>query len=312
MKHVISVGGGISSTYLLVDKVLTKYGRHNVIPVICALADENPDVWRLCDAVEKECKVKIQRIHGIVKSAPKFSPTLIDLVSQINSNAGLLMALSKGKYIQWAKKPISIWDVYFYTGMMGNPFADPCSRMLKRELMAAFMEKNFDKTDTILHVGITIDEVDRMLSIHANWNRQGWKVDADLLLSPEMTHEKQMELCFEKFGFIPMLYRLNFPHNNCGGFCIKAGKGQFARLLWHFRTLYLHHETMELLHQQTFNHTSTIMRDEWTKAGVRGATPLTLRQFRERMEAKWRGMLPGFDPFDGLEDTPGCKWCEAA
>jgi hypothetical protein len=283
-KHVISVGGGISSTYLLVDKVLSKYGRRNVIPVICALADENPDVWRLCDAVEKECKVKIQRIHGIVQA---------------------------GK-IQWTKKPISVWDIFFYEGMMGNPFADPCSRMLKRELMAGFMDKHFDKSNTVLHVGITADEIDRMLSIRANWNRQGWQVEADLLDTPGMTREKQMELCFQKFGFIPMLYRLDFKHNNCGGFCIKAGKAQMARLLYHSRPIYQHHETMELLHQQTFNHTSTIMRDEWTRAGVRGATPLTLRQFRERMESKWRGMLPGFDPFEELEDAPGCKWCEAA
>jgi hypothetical protein len=54
------------------------------------------------------------------------------------------------------------------------------------------------------------------------------------------------------------------------------------------------------------------MRDEWQRAGVRGADPLTLRQFRERMETKWKMLLPGFDPFDGLDETPGCKWCEAA
>ncbi len=311
MKHVISVGGGISSTYLLVDKVLTKYGRHNVIPVICALADENTDVWRLCDAVEKECKIKIQRIHGIVKHVP----TPLQAASMfINYKlpAWAWSIVAPHKEIRWTKKPVGIWDVFFYTGMMGNPFADPCSRMLKRELMAAFMESNFKKSDTVLHVGITADEIDRMLAIRANWNRQGWKVEADLLDSPEMTREKQMDLCFEKFGFIPLLYRLNFKHNNCGGFCVKAGKAQMARLLWHSRPNYLHHETQELLHQRIFNHTSTIMRDEWTRAGVRGATPLTLRQFRERMETRWKGMLPGFDPFDGLEDTPGCKWCEAA
>lgn len=311
MKHVISVGGGISSTYILVDKVLSKYGRRNVIPVICALADENPDVWRLCDAVEKECKVKIQRIHGIVKSIP----TPLQAASIFINNklpAWAWSIVAPHKQIRWTKKPISVWDVFFYTGMMGNPFADPCSRMMKRELMAAFMEKHFDKDDTVLHVGITASEIDRMLAIRANWNRQGWRVEADLADMPEMTREKQMDLCFEKFGFIPVLYRLGFNHNNCGGFCVKAGKGQFARLLWHFRPLYLHHEMMELLHQQTYNHSNTIMRDEWSRGGKRGADPLTLRDFRVRMESRWRNLLPGFDPFDGLDETPGCKWCEAA
>lgn len=283
MKHVVSIGGGISSTYLLLDKVLTKYGRCGVVPVICALSDENPDVWRLCDAVEKECRVKIQRIHGIVK----------------------------GGQIQWSKKPISVWDIYFNEGIIGNVFVDPCSRMLKRDLMAAFMKKHFTPADSVMHVGIGAHEIDRMMHIQNNWARHGWTVEADLIDEPELTREKQIELCQDKFGFVPVLYRLGFNHNNCGGFCIKAGKGQFARLLWHFRPIYLEHERMELIHQRMFGHTNTVMKDERSLKGVRTVTPLTLRAFRLRMEAQWAGMLPGFDPFDGLDETPGCVFCES-
>lgn len=275
MKHVISIGGGISSTWLLVDRVITKYGKENVTAVICALANEHPDLWRLVEAVEKKYGITIQRIG-------------------LNN------------------KTYDIWDVFMFTGMMGNPFADPCSRMLKREVMAAYMKANHKPEETVLHVGITADEIDRMLAIRANWQRQGWTVEADLANEPQIDKLTLLAMCEKEFGFVPAPYRLGMSHNNCGGFCVKAGKGQMARLLWYDRKTFLYHETMELWHQQIFDHKNTIMRDEWSRAGIRGADPLTLRQFRERMEAKWRGLLPGFGPFDGLDETPGCKWCEAA
>lgn len=276
MKHVISVGGGIASTWLLVDRVLAKYGKENVEAVICALANEHPDLWRLVEAVEKKYGITVKRIG-------------------LND------------------KTYNVWDIFFFTGMMGNAFADPCSRMLKREVMATYMKTNHPPADTVLHVGITKGEIDRMMSITANWKRNGYTVEANLADEPEISKATLLAMCEKEFGFIPKPYIWNPKgHNNCGMFCVKAGKGQMARLLYYDRPAYLEHERMELLHQQTFSHTSTIMRDEWTRAGKRGADPLTLRAFRERMEIRWRGLLPGFDPFDGLDETPGCRYCEAA
>lgn len=270
MKHVISVGGGISSTWLLVDRVVAKYGAENVTAVICPVENEHPDVWHLCDAVSRKYGIEIKRIG----------------------------------------QAYDIWQVFFKTRMMGNPFADPCSRILKREKMAAYMRTYHAPADTVLHVGITADEIDRMLAITANWKRQGYKVEADLADEPKLTRDVLIEMCKAEFGFVPQLYLEGFSHNNCGGFCIKAGKGQFARLLWYHRDLYLWHEYMEELHQRMFNHENTIMRDEWTRGGKRGADPLTLRDFRLRMESRWRGMF--LDPFEGLDDSDtGCKFCEA-
>jgi hypothetical protein len=103
-------------------------------------------------------------------------------------------------------------------------------------------------------------------------------------------------------------------HNNCGrgdkgvGFCVKGGQQEKAKLLWHDRKTYLYHETMELLHQQIFGHTNTIMK--WSRGGK--VEYITLRWFRLFMEARWRNMLPGFDPFEGLEETPACTFCESA
>jgi hypothetical protein len=271
MKHVISVGGGIASTWLLVDKVLAKYPREDVTAVICEVKNDHADMWRLIAAVEKQYDISIKRV-------------------------GL---------------GVDIWDIFFYTGMMGNPFADPCSRLLKREAMSNYMTANFNPFNTVLHVGITAGEIDRMMAIKANWTRKGWQVEADLADMPEIPRQELLAMCEQQFGFVPLLYRQGMKHNNCSGFCVKAGKAQMARLLFHSRALYLEHERMELLHQQTFNHQHTIMRDEWTRNGKRGADTLTLRAFRERMETKWSTMLPSFNPFDGLEETPACVFCES-
>lgn len=269
--HVISVGGGISSTWLLVDRVLSKYGRENCTAVICEVGNEHADVWRLVEAVEQKYSLKMVRLGP----------------------------------------PHNIWDVFFFTGMMGNVFADPCSRLLKRERMASYMTANHPPENTVLHVGITADEIDRLLSIKSNWGRRGYQVEADLTDEPVLTRETLMQMCESEFGFVPLLYRQGMKHNNCGGFCVKAGKAQMARLLWHDRATYLEHERMELLHQRVFDHQNTIMRDEWQRNGVRGANPLTLREFRLRMENKWASMLPGIDPFESLDETPGCRFCDA-
>jgi len=271
MHHVISIGGGISSTWLLVDRVLAKYPADSVHAVICPVENEHPDVWKLCDAVSARYHIPI---HRIGQSA-------------------------------------DIWQVFFEQRMMGNPFADPCSRILKREKMARYMSQ-YTPADTMLHVGITADEIDRMLAITRNWSKQGFKVQADLADEPLLNRDRLVEMCKQEFGFAPQLYLEGFSHNNCGGFCVKAGKGQMARLLYYHPDIYRYHERMEQTHQRFFCHDNTIMRDEWTRGGVRGADPLTLCDFRLRMQSKWANLLPGFDPFEGLDTMPGCKFCDAA
>ena len=43
----------------------------------------------------------------------------------------------------------------------------------------------------------------------------------------------------------PRLYKLGFMHNNCGGFCFKAGMGHFKLLLEKMPERYKYHEEKE-------------------------------------------------------------------
>jgi len=84
----------------------------------------------------------------------------------------------------------------------------------------------------------------------------------------------------------PRLYKMGFLHNNCGGFCIKAGQAHFAHLLKTMPDRYKFHEEKEqaMIARLTDNGASSahfsILKD---RRGGKMAT-LTLKMLRERIE----------------------------
>lgn len=268
MQHIISVGGGLSSTMELPRRVLDHADKSDCRFIMARLPNEDPDVWRLCEAVSADLGITIE-------------------------------------YIGLDKSP---WDIFWEEHMIGNSRIDPCSRRLKREVLAGWMKANCDPTNTILHLGITYHEIDRMIAVRANWHRQGWQVDAPLADDPWLTRERMMDACQERYGFIPRLYRWQFSHNNCGGACIKAGQAEWARLLWHLPDVYAWWEGEETRFRAAHGKDVSILRDR------RGGTtkPLPLSVFREQMEARWGPMRFTEPDLADLDPTPGCAWCEAA
>jgi hypothetical protein len=77
----------------------------------------------------------------------------------------------------------------------------------------------------------------------------------------------------------PRLYAMGFPHNNCGGFCVKAGQAHFAHLLRMMPERYAWHEAQEeALREKVGDH--SIMRD---RSGGKTSV-LTMKQLRERIQ----------------------------
>lgn len=84
----------------------------------------------------------------------------------------------------------------------------------------------------------------------------------------------------------PRLYDMGFPHNNCGGFCVKAGQSQFRLLLKTMPERYAEHERQEEELRQYLGKDVAILRRT-----IQGkAVPLTLRQLRLEAEVKARGL----------------------
>ena len=91
----------------------------------------------------------------------------------------------------------------------------------------------------------------------------------------------------------PRLYAMGFPHNNCGGFCVKAGQAHFRLLLEKMPERYAYHEAQEEALRRHLEKDIAVLRD---RSG--GETrPLTMRAFRERIQ--------GGDDYDRY-DWGGC------
>lgn len=110
---------------------------------------------------------------------------------------------------------------------------------------------------------------------------------------PCMTKDGMNEWCRSEGIRTPRLYEMGFPHNNCGGFCIKTGQSQFRLLLEKLPERYAFHEAQEEAIRVDLGNVS-ILRDR------RGGTtkPLTMKQFRERIQAG--------QPVSKCEEFGGC------
>ena len=170
------------------------------------------------------------------------------------------------------------WDVFEKEGMIGNSRAPLCSIRLKRELLDAWHRKHCLEMDSIIYVGLDWTEGHRL----ANLRREHptWRIEAPMMEEPIWDKCRMLDE-LGKIGIRrPRLYQLGFPHDNCGGFCVKAGQAQFALLLRTMPDRYAYHEAREERLRERIGDYS-VMKDR------RGGTvkPLTLRQLRQRIEA---------------------------
>lgn len=181
-----------------------------------------------------------------------------------------------------------IWEVFSDTKIMGNSRIDPCSRILKREPFKKYMEKWHSPESDTLHVGINWDEQHRLERMRRHW--APWKVEAPLCWEPLTTHADMLNYLKEHKIELPRLYKMGFPHNNCGGFCIKTGQAQMKLLLEKMPERYAYHEQKQ---EALFKELGK--KHGFIRQTINGELKyLTLKQFREQIEAN-PDMQMGFD-----------------
>ena len=169
------------------------------------------------------------------------------------------------------------WQVFNDEGMMGNSQADLCSRILKRELLDKWHRAHCLEMTSTLYVGIDWTEEHRLTRLR--WRKPGWRIEAPMC-EPPLWDKCRMLAELRAIGIEPpRLYKLGFPHNNCGGFCIKAGQAHFAHLLKVMPERYAEHEAQEEALRLRLGDVS-IMKDRRNKT----LATLTLKQLRERIE----------------------------
>ena len=192
MQHIVFLSSGAAS-YVAARRVAKRYGTNNLWLLFADTSIEDEDNYRF----------------------------LADCVKILGGN---FVHLKDGR---------TPWDIFFQEKFISSRSSN-CSRRLKILPCKRWIaECEFPPQETTLHFGIGWEEIHRMEAIRKNW--QPYKVDAPL--------------CWEvgEFGWAdryhimqtlkadnlirPRLYDMGFAHANCGGFCIKAGKKHFRRLL---------------------------------------------------------------------------------
>lgn len=181
----------------------------------------------------------------------------------------------------------NVWEIFYYKRFLGNSRIDPCSRILKRELAQAWIEENFQPEEVMLYIGIDWTEIHRFERVKPRW--KPYKVLAPMCEEPYLSLEEIREQLKQEGIELPRLYQLGFPHNNCGGFCVKAGHAHFRHLLKTLPDRYAYHEKMEQEFREFIGKDVAIMRDR--RGGE--TKPLTMKTFRERQ-------------CEGNEDWGGC------
>jgi len=169
--------------------------------------------------------------------------------------------------------------------MIANDRFPICSKKLKREPLDEWSKINCMEMDSVIYVGMDWTEEHRLKRMRLD--KPHWHIEAPMMDEP-IWDKCRMIAETEKLGIaIPRLYKLGFPHNNCGGRCVRAGISHFVHLLRVLPEAFAEWEAEELATQADFetrgisNSHFAILKDR--RGGE--TKPLTLRRLRERVEA---------------------------
>lgn len=254
MKWIVNWSGGLCSMFAA-QREIQRHGTANVVNLFADTLYESPDLYEFNRRAEDLLGVEITRI-----------------------SVGL-----------------TPWQLFRKEGMIGNNGAPICSVRLKREPLNAWMESRFNLSDdqdsfsflpaATITLGFDWTELHRVSDFQAE--QPSWRLSAPMTETPYWD-KCRMILEAERLGFkTPELYVLGFPHNNCGGVCIRAGISHFVHLLAVLPARYAETELEELA-----------TNDEFVRRGIKGGPfsilrdrrggqtkPLLLRDLRLRVEA---------------------------
>lgn len=155
----------------------------------------------------------------------------------------------------------------------------PCSKILKHEVIDRWVTEQWgDKPKTrVFGFDWTephrADRIAERLAPVPTW--------CPLLEKPYLT-KQEIAQAVQSIGIEPpRLYRMGFPHNNCGGGCVRAGAAHFTHLLRVMPTVYTEWEQNEQGIRDYLGKDISILKDR--RGGE--SRPMTLAELRQRVEA---------------------------
>jgi 3'-phosphoadenosine 5'-phosphosulfate sulfotransferase (PAPS reductase)/FAD synthetase len=169
-----------------------------------------------------------------------------------------------------------VWQVFKDVGYMGNSRKDPCSKILKRLLADKWIKDRYKPDECIVHIGITWDEIHRFDRLKER--KKPYQYLAPMCDAPYLTKEQIFQWAEQEGLKRPRLYDSGFQHNNCGGFCIRAGQAHYYLLHKAHPELYAEYERKEQEVYQAIGKRHPFLRV--TIDGV--LNYISLKEFREQ------------------------------
>ena len=243
--YIIMYSGGLSS-YESARRCIELFGKEKVVLWFADTHTEDEDLYRFNDDVERLLGLKIRVFEQIGKDG----------------------------------NPMDIWDIMFKERYIANSRIDPCSDRLKRRPLRKALEAEFAPDKCVVVLGMdNIEDCHRVE--RARYHHRPYAVYYPLLEGEPPFKHAIMRQLREQGVEPPRLYQMGFKHNNCGGFCVKAGAGQMAHLLKEMPERYAHHERKEQELREYLNKPNAILSR--TRNGER--QPFTLKMLREAVES---------------------------
>jgi 3'-phosphoadenosine 5'-phosphosulfate sulfotransferase (PAPS reductase)/FAD synthetase len=225
---------------------------------------------------------RVAAIHGTEHLTLLFADTMMEdedtyrfLRAAAENVGGQFVRVADGR---------DIWQVFRDVKFLGNTRIDPCSRVLKREIMRKWVDANCDPETTTVYLGIDWSEQHRAVRYERYW--QPYRVKCPLTLPPLVTKDRMLDQARAEGLPSQRLYDLGFAHANCGGGCVKAGQAQFELLLRTLPERYAWWEENEREIRAELGKDITILRDRYVRNGAEVLKPITLEAFRLRLQAQ--------------------------
>lgn len=220
-------------------------------------------------------KLVAQR-HGTADMLLLFADTMIEhpdtyaFLEEAAANVGApLVKIADGR---------TPFQVFRDERFLGNSRADPCSKILKRQLLDRWQAKTCDPEQTTLYFGIHWSERDRFEAIKQR--KAPWRCEAPLCEPPFIPYG-EMHAWAKREGLRrQFLYEIGMPHANCGGGCVKMGQGGWVVAYHRNRETFDRWEAEEDSLRELLGDVS-MMKD---RRGGETKT-FTLRELRHRIES---------------------------
>lgn len=163
---------------------------------------------------------------------------------------------------------------------LSNSRVAQCSMELKIKPCREWLAANCDQASTVLYIGMDVFEMERVPGVVKGW--APWRVDMPLTRPPYVDKSGRADMLRARGIEPPLLDRLRFPHNNCGGACVRGGQAQFAHLLRTFPERFARKEQHERFMREYLDADVAILKDR--RGGATRPLPLTV--LRKRVEAE--------------------------